>query len=83
MLSALGFTGLSGMEFKLDVRDNQFKLIEVNPRPVHVQQLFRAAGINLTYLVYLDLTGGFLEDEYRYEPGVYGIDNLLDLYCVI
>lgn len=80
---ALGLSGYATTEFKLDPRDQQFKLMEINPRPAMVQLLFRAAGINFGHITYLDCIGEPLEEHYSYDPGVYSIYNTVDLFYLV
>lgn len=54
---ALGYHGMGEIEYKLDPRDGQFKLIEINPRHWDWHELGRAAGVNLSWVAYRDLTG--------------------------
>ena len=80
LLHNLNFTGFATVEFKYDSRDDQYKLMEINPRPAMVQRLFRRAGINFAKLTVDDLMGKPLEETYSYSPGVYAIHNSADLY---
>jgi predicted ATP-grasp superfamily ATP-dependent carboligase len=57
LLRALGFWGISQVEFKLDPRDQQFKLIEVNARSYQWQHLGSVCGANLAYTAYRDSLG--------------------------
>jgi D-aspartate ligase len=57
LLRALGFHGLSQVEFKRDPRDGSFKLIEVNPRLWQWHGLASACGVDLPRIAYEDLTG--------------------------
>lgn len=57
MLRALGFWGISQVEFKLDPRDHQFKLIEVNCRSYQWQHLATVCGANIAQVAYLDMLG--------------------------
>jgi D-aspartate ligase len=57
LLRALGFRGISQVEFKLDPRTGEFKLIEVNPRQWQWHGLSGACGVNLTHIAFLDLVG--------------------------
>ena len=57
LLRALGFTGLSQVEFKRDPRDGSFKLMEVNPRLWQWHGLASACGVDLPRIAYEDLTG--------------------------
>jgi D-aspartate ligase len=55
LLRSFSYRGFSSTEFKLDHRDHQYKLMEINLRPVATSWLFIAAGINFPYITYLDL----------------------------
>jgi D-aspartate ligase len=57
LLRALGFWGISQVEFKLDPRDGQFKLMEVNARSYQWQHLSTACGANLAHTAYCDALG--------------------------
>jgi predicted ATP-grasp superfamily ATP-dependent carboligase len=54
LLHALDYWGISQVEFKLDPRDDQFKLMEVNARSYQWQHLATACGANLALLAYRD-----------------------------
>jgi D-aspartate ligase len=57
LLRALGFHGVSQVEFKRDPRDGRFKLMEVNPRLWQWHGLAAACGVDLTLIAYRDLAG--------------------------
>jgi D-aspartate ligase len=57
LLRALGFWGISQVEFKLDPRDGQFKLMEVNARNYQWQHLSTVCGANLALAAYRDALG--------------------------
>jgi predicted ATP-grasp superfamily ATP-dependent carboligase len=57
LLRALGFHGLSQVEFKRDPRDGSFKLMEINPRLWQWHGLASACGVDLPRIAYEDLTG--------------------------
>ncbi len=57
LLDAIGFYGISEVEFMLDPRSGEYKLLEVNARPWGWHSLAIAAGVDLPYLLYQDLTG--------------------------
>jgi predicted ATP-grasp superfamily ATP-dependent carboligase len=57
LLTALGFTGLCGTEFKRDSRDGRLVAIEVNPRPTLWCQLAHASGVRLVEAAVCDLAG--------------------------
>jgi predicted ATP-grasp superfamily ATP-dependent carboligase len=51
-LHALAFTGLVEVEFKYDVRDRRYKLLDVNVRPWTWIGLGAAAGVDFPYLAW-------------------------------
>jgi predicted ATP-grasp superfamily ATP-dependent carboligase len=57
LLAALGFHGLSQVEFKRDARDGRFKLMEINPRLWQWHGLATACGVDLPRIAYADLVG--------------------------
>ena len=57
LLRALGFHGISQVEFKRDPRDGAYKLMEVNPRLWQWHGLAAACGVDLPLIAYRDLTG--------------------------
>jgi D-aspartate ligase len=57
LLRALEFCGISEIEYKLDDRDGGLYLIEVNPRHWDQHGLGTAVGVNLSELLYRDVTG--------------------------
>jgi predicted ATP-grasp superfamily ATP-dependent carboligase len=57
LLRAMEFTGVAEVEYKWDERDQEYKLIEVNPRPWDQHSLGAAAGIDLIRLAYDDHAG--------------------------
>jgi D-aspartate ligase len=65
--SAIGLRGLAAVEFKLDERDGEFKLIECNHRFTGSHELVRVSGIDLAYLAYERALGraGPCVDTYR------------------
>ena len=54
---SIGYRGIAGLEFKRDREDNQYKLLDFNPRLMLSDGLTAYCGINLPLLQYLDLTG--------------------------
>jgi predicted ATP-grasp superfamily ATP-dependent carboligase len=61
LLRALGFHGLSQVEFKRDARDGAYRLLEVNPRLWQWHGLAAACSVDLPLIAYRDLTGEQLE----------------------
>jgi predicted ATP-grasp superfamily ATP-dependent carboligase len=67
---AVGLRGLGNVEFKKDLRDGVWKVIECNPRFTAAQELLVRAGIDIAVLIYRHLTGGPLPDVRDYRRGV-------------
>jgi predicted ATP-grasp superfamily ATP-dependent carboligase len=57
LLDQVGLRGLANVEFKLDVRDGKFKLIECNARFTASTQLLAECGFDLGRWVYDRITG--------------------------
>jgi D-aspartate ligase len=68
ILGAMGYYGLSEVEFMLDRRDRKYKLIEINARAWGWHTIAIGAGVDLPYMSYLDMLGenvrqnGFTKD---------------------
>jgi D-aspartate ligase len=57
LLNALRYTGLVEVEFKHDPRDGQYKLLDVNTRVWGWHTLCGRAGVDLPYLLWLQVQG--------------------------
>ncbi len=53
LLERLGWNGVAMVEFKKDIKDGSYKLIEINPKFWGSLELSYKAGINFPYLNYL------------------------------
>ncbi len=60
-LGLIDFYGIAEVEFMRDPRDHKYKLLEVNPRVWGWHTLAIAAGVDLPYLLYLDMIGEDIE----------------------
>jgi predicted ATP-grasp superfamily ATP-dependent carboligase len=56
-LRAINYYGLVEVEYKLDPRDGQFKLLDVNARTWGYHTLGPSAGVDFPYLLYADQLG--------------------------
>lgn len=56
-LSSIGYVGICEIELKRDTRDNQLRLVEVNPRFSGTGDCARYTGVETGYIHYLDLIG--------------------------
>ncbi len=60
-LRAIDYYGLVELEFKLDPRDGQYKLLDVNARTWGYHTIGPKAGVDFPYLVYADQIGQRVE----------------------
>ncbi|MGA7030976.1 MAG: hypothetical protein WBY24_20225 [Candidatus Acidiferrales bacterium] len=56
-LRAINYYGLAEVEYKLDPRDGQYKLLDVNARTWGFHSLGSSAGVDFSYLLYSDQVG--------------------------
>jgi D-aspartate ligase len=55
---AIGFSGIADLDWRLDLRDGQYKLLDFNPRAGAQFRLFETeAGLDVVRAMHLDLTG--------------------------
>lgn len=57
ILGAIGYTGLAELEYKLDPRSGEFKLLDFNARTWGYHSLGFAAGVDFPYLQFADQIG--------------------------
>jgi len=67
----IGFRGLGNVEFKLDIRDNQLKIIECNPRFTAAQELLYRSGMDIAELIYRKLSGQHCKPIHSYREHLY------------
>jgi D-aspartate ligase len=77
-LAAIDFYGLVEMEYKLDSRDGQYKLLDVNMRAWGYHSLGSEAGVDFAYLLFADQVGQAVE-PCRAEAGRRWIRLVTDL----
>jgi predicted ATP-grasp superfamily ATP-dependent carboligase len=70
LLQAFGWQGPAMVEYKVDNRDGQLKLMEVNGRFWGSLQLALDAGMNFPLLYYRLAMGENAPSEFEYQPGV-------------
>lgn len=78
-LRAIGYNGYACTEFKLDPRDGQYKLMEVNGRHNLSTLLAVRCGINFPWVQYRHLILGARPEPMGFEEGIYWIDLARDL----
>ena len=70
ILRGLNYEGLVAIEYKLDRRDGQYKLIEINPRSVAGNQLPIDCGVDFPFIAYEDAIGAPIAPVEDYRVGV-------------
>ena len=78
-LQSVNYCGLVDVEFKLDPRDNKFKLIEINTRTGALNIFSTKCGINLPYTAYLDTIGEDVEVNISKKEGIKGVYMFNDI----
>lgn len=78
LLKEINYTGVCEVEYLLDPRDGQFKLIEINARTWLWVGLAKACGINYALMIYNYLNG--VENVYpkQYQLGVNWVNYVTD-----
>ncbi len=77
-LRAVNYYGLVELEYKLDPRDGQYKLLDVNGRTWGYHTLGSGAGVDFPYLLFADQMGETIEPR-RGRAGVSWIRLVTDL----
>jgi D-aspartate ligase len=77
-LRAIDYYGLVELEYKLDPREGQYKLLDVNARTWGYHTLGRRAGVDFPYLLFADQLGEQVE-PCRTRDGVRWIRLITDL----
>ena len=78
---SIGYRGIVGLEYKRDGEDNQYKLLDFNPRLMLSDGLTAYCGINLPLLQYLDLTGQTPAPRREYPEGVGWLESIADFHA--
>ena len=83
LLKAMNYYGLSEVEFKKDVRDGKFKLLEINARTWLWHSLAIRCGVDFPYLLYKDMNGEAVTPVTNFRENVKFIHIYTDLGVVI
>ena len=70
LVNQCGYVGIVGIEFKFDPKLNDYKLIEINCRPVNTTGISMACGVNLPVIAYRDAIGESQTPIFDWEDGV-------------
>jgi D-aspartate ligase len=82
LLEATRYRGIFMVEFKLDERDGQYKIIELNTRPFWLVGHVERAGVDLPLRGYLDAQGLEVPTLASYQVGRYGMYEFLDASAI-
>jgi predicted ATP-grasp superfamily ATP-dependent carboligase len=77
-LRAINYYGLVELEYKLDLRDQQYKLLDVNGRTWGYHTLGWGAGVDFPYMLFADQMGESVEPR-RGRPGIKWIRLITDV----
>jgi len=69
LLRDIDYRGIFSAEFKLDERDGEYKVLEVNARPWWFVEFPARCGINVCEMAYLDALGEEVEEVCEYRLG--------------
>lgn len=78
-LRNLGYYGIMEAEFKKDIRDDKFRLLEVNARSWWQNSFATKCGQNIVLKAYLDAVGERIEYNEKYATSIKWIDVAGDL----
>jgi len=81
-LRAIDYYGLVELEYKLDPRDSQYKLLDVNARTWGYHSLGLRAGVDFSYMLYADQVGLPVSPR-KSRPGVGWVRMTTDLPAAI
>ncbi|PKN13279.1 MAG: hypothetical protein CVU69_02975 [Deltaproteobacteria bacterium HGW-Deltaproteobacteria-4] len=79
LIQALNYSGYACIEFKRDIRDNEYTLMEINGRHNLSTALAVNCGINFPWLEYKHQAYGELPQAQIFKSGVYWIDLARDI----
>lgn len=82
-VKATRFYGISNIEFKKDLRDGSYKLMEINPRTGVWNLSVLRSGINLPLMAYNDILGHEVTEESNKTGELVWMITPLDLYYSI
>ncbi|MFW5803903.1 MAG: hypothetical protein ACOCWG_01575 [bacterium] len=78
LLNALSYTGVCEIEYLLDPRDNEYKLIEINARTWLWVGLAKACGVDYAKMIYHYVHGMEYDYPEQYEVNRYWINPVTD-----
>ena len=81
LLQGVGYTGICGVEWKLDPRTQTYKLIEINARAVNTIGIAAACGVDIPYIAVLDNLGHAPKPITTWQEGVTWVNIVQDIWA--
>jgi predicted ATP-grasp superfamily ATP-dependent carboligase len=81
LLRAVGFSGICGVEWKLDPRTGIYKLIEINPRAVNTTAIAAASGVDVPHIAVMDHLGASPKPVTAWHEGVTWVNIIQDMWA--
>ena len=82
ILSEVSYRGAFNVEFKLDVRDGLYKVIELNPRPAWYIGTIANLGLDIPWSIYRDAQDLDVEPAGEYPIGRYALYEFRDALAI-
>jgi predicted ATP-grasp superfamily ATP-dependent carboligase len=80
LIQTLQYTGICEIEYLLDIRDNKYKLIEVNARSWLWVGLANACGVNYAKLAYDYVNGFEIQEIKSYQTGIVWFNPITNIF---
>ena len=82
-LKAISYSGICDIDWRLDKRDGQYKMLDCNPRIGLNFRIFETgAGIDVVRALHLNLTGRFISSSPMVQPKLLTVESLYFLSAV-
>ena len=80
LIQTLQYTGICEIEYLLDIRDNKYKLIEINARSWLWVGLANACGVNYAKLAYDYVNGFEIQEIKSYQKGIVWFNPITNIF---
>jgi predicted ATP-grasp superfamily ATP-dependent carboligase len=83
LLRTIGFHGFAEVEVKMDPRDGEYKMIEINTRTSLQNALAAECGADIAYVAYLDAGGRVEESSLSFRNSTLWAEDFLDTVSLL
>jgi D-aspartate ligase len=83
LLAGVEYRGVFNVEFKVDDRDGQFKIIELNPRHAWYASPIASAGVDLAWMSYVDAQELPVATPAPYQTGRFSLYETMDAAALL